>query len=199
MKEEKKRKLAAKILLELKQDRARLSSLKREELNNDEIESYLSGLDDIELKVYTKLNLGTGDDKSRASYNVTRSGTLMEDFDEANETEAEDGSVGLTGDEREEFRGHILRIIDHLIGILQVDQAKDARSIMGTEKEFLSEKVPKDVAENIASFVTGKKGAIGAQMSQLRTDAGITGVPSKGGRKTKRKQQKRKKTHGRRV
>jgi hypothetical protein len=70
---------------------------------------------------------------------------------------------------------------------------------MGTEKEFLSEKVPKDTAEHVASFLTGKKGSLGAQASQLKVDIGKSGVPSKGGRKTKKNKSSKKKTHGRRV
>jgi hypothetical protein len=71
---------------------------------------------------------------------------------------------------------------------------------MGTEKDFLSEKVPKETAEHVASFLTGKKGSLGAQSSQMNVDLGKPGVSSKkGGRKTKKNKSSKRKTHGRRV
>ena len=76
---------------------------------------------------------------------------------------------------------------------------KDIGSILETEKEFLSEKVPREVAEHISSYVTGKKGSLGAQKSQLRTQVGDSGVPNRGGTKTKKNKSSKRKTHGRRV
>jgi len=76
---------------------------------------------------------------------------------------------------------------------------RDVGSILRTEKEFLSEKVPKEVAQNISSYVTGHSGAIEAQKSQLRTQVGDSGVPNRGGTKTKKNKSSKRKTHGRRV
>jgi hypothetical protein len=182
----------AKVFEELKEDREYLSGIRPEVLSRDDIENSLERLANVEADMYSRLGLGTKRDKVLLENLRRTEGTQMrEELEEEGE---------LTRDQLEEFRQRILRTIDTLIKKFPFSpEAKDLANIMGTEKEFLSEKVPKDVAENIASFVTGKKGAIGSQMSQLRTDMGKPGVPSKGGRKTKRKQQKRRKTHGRRV
>jgi len=94
---------------------------------------------------------------------------------------------------------NIINLLDKAINRFQtflakVSPAVDTTSIASTEKEFLSQKVPKEVAEHIASYVSGKEGSIGAQVSQLRVKHGKSGVPSKGGRKTKKKRVAKKKT-----
>ena len=84
--------------------------------------------------------------------------------------------------------------------LIKVSRVMDTASVSGVEKEFLSEKVPKVVAERIVSNLSGKEGSIGAQQSQLRVEYGKPGVQGKkGGRKTKKKRSSKKKTHGRRV
>lgn len=78
--------------------------------------------------------------------------------------------------------------------------SKSLASVALTEKEFMSEKLPKDVADRIASYLSGKKGAVAAQLSQIAVSEGKPGVSTKkGGRKTKKKRSSKKKTHGRRV
>jgi plasmid maintenance system killer protein len=102
-------------------------------------------------------------------------------------------------DRRREARLNLIRMIQRLIDMLNaMSGVKDMSNVMGTEKEFLSEKVPKEIAEqHIAPFLTGKKGSLGAQASQLKVDMGKSGVPSKGGR-TKKNRSSKRKTRGRR-
>ena len=113
----------------------------------------------------------------------------------------EEGDRQLIRELAPEYKRAIILHLTPLIASLEATMvSKHAANMMLTEKEFLSEKVPKDVADNIASFVTGKKGTLGAQLSQLAVDSGKPGVSSKnGGKKTKKNRTKRRKTHGRRV
>lgn len=108
----------------------------------------------------------------------------------------------MADDLREAFRDNLIHHLERLvdaIGRAPKLPAENIASIRATEKDFLSKKVPKEVAENIASYLSGEKGAIGAQMSKLRVKEGGPGVPSRGGRKTKKNKSSKKKTHGRRV
>lgn len=102
---------------------------------------------------------------------------------------------------RREERENLIEMLQGLIDTLtSMSGVKDMSSVMGTEKDFLSEKVPKETAEHVASFLTGKKGSLGAQSSQMNVDLGKPGVSSKkGGRKTKKNKSSKRKTHGRRV
>ena len=120
------------------------------------------------------------------------------------EFEAAEDGPGLTPQTLTSLRDHMIWYIDSMITkvnefLIRVNKIifkkpnKALGSILETEKEFLSEKVPKEVAEHISSYVTGKEGSLGAQKSQLRTQVGISGVPSKGGR-TKKNRSSTKKT-----
>lgn len=115
-----------------------------------------------------------------------------------------DEAGGMTAEMRNGLRDDMIQMIRIMIKELDKVTSKkgsvvSSQNIMLTEKEFLSEKVPKEVAENIASYLTAKKGSIGAQASQVRTSYGKAGVPNRGGTKTKKNKSSKRKTHGRRV
>jgi len=98
---------------------------------------------------------------------------------------------------RREERENLIRMLQEFIDTLNaMSGVKDLANVVGTEKEFLSEKVPKDSAEHIASFLTGKKGSLGAQKSQLAVDLGRAGISSRreGGKKTKKNKSSKRKT-----
>ncbi len=119
-------------------------------------------------------------------------------LDELDEDVIEFGSE----DALERGRDDIITILEDLIRTLKTNRsAKDISNVMATERDFLSEKVPKDLAEDITLFLTGKKGSIESQMNQIRAESGKPPLPPKkeGGRKTKKNRSRRKKTHGRRV
>jgi hypothetical protein len=94
--------------------------------------------------------------------------------------------------QRGELKLDLIQVLQDLIDVLlAMTSSKDMASVLATEKEFLSEKVPEDVANKIGSYLSGKPGSLGAQKSQLRTQVGISGVPSQGGRKTRRRRTRR--------
>ena len=118
------------------------------------------------------------------------------------EFEAAEDGPGLTPQTLTSLRDHMIWYIDSMITkvnefLIRVNKIifkkpnKDLGSILETEKEFLSKKVPKELAEHISSYATGKEGSLGAQKSQLRTQVGISGVPSQGGKKTRRSKKTR--------
>jgi flagellar biosynthesis chaperone FliJ len=123
-------------------------------------------------------------------YNETRADELVEE-----------SSNSITHDQLTKRNADkVIDVLDEIINKFQrfltkVSPALDTSSIVSTEKEFLSEKVPKEVAENIASYVSGKEGSIGAQVSQLRVKHGKPGVQGKkGGKKTRKTRKQKKKT-----
>jgi hypothetical protein len=77
------------------------------------------------------------------------------------------------------------------------EQVKDMSSLLATEREPLS-KLPADLANKVASYVSGEEGTMGVQMSKALQAVGKSGVHGKGRRKTKKNRVKRRKTHGRR-
>jgi len=134
----------------------------------------------------------------RVGVNIGGVDELSSVIDEADE------AGGMTSEMRNRLRDDMVQILTVMIKKLdKVTSTKgsvvSSQNIMLTEKEFLSEKVPKEVAENIASYLTAKKGSIGAQASQVRTSYGKAGVPNRGGTKTKKNKSSKRKTHGRRV
>ncbi len=75
---------------------------------------------------------------------------------------------------------------------------RDASALATVSKTGLPQP-NREVEGQIASFLTGKTGSVGAQISQLRTDIGMPGVKGarrrktrRGGRKTKRATRKTK-------
>ncbi len=107
--------------------------------------------------------------------------------------ELDEDVIDLGGEDAlERGRDDIITILEDLIRTLKtIRSVKDISNIMATEKDFLYGKVPKDTAEDITLFLTGKKGSIGAQKSKLAVDLGKPGVSSKAGRRSNRKTRRR--------
>ena len=82
--------------------------------------------------------------------------------------------------------------------IVSMEPKKDLANLLETEREPLSQ-LPDDIVRNIGSYVSGEEGSLGAQMSKLRVRSNRSGVPTHGGRKTKKNRSQRRKTHGRRI
>lgn len=100
--------------------------------------------------------------------------------------------------EYRDFRTKLGNGVKILVAMLTgKSQARDISAMMQSEREFLSS-LPKDVADKIAEAVSGKKGSIGAQLSQLRVEHNRPGVPDKseGGRKTRKNRTSKKNTRG---
>jgi hypothetical protein len=81
--------------------------------------------------------------------------------------------------------------IEFLNNVLAYVPKKNLQSILFTEKELLSEKVPPGVSDKIASYLTGKEGSIPSQKHQLKEDAGHAGGSRKMNKKSNRKTRKR--------
>lgn len=95
----------------------------------------------------------------------------------------------LTSEKAERYRQGFVTDLEEMIRLLnEMNIPQDLSNLMKTEKNPLS-KLPPDVADKVASYVSGREGSIPSQMAQLR----------RGGRKTKKKRSSKKKTHGRRV
>ena len=101
----------------------------------------------------------------------------------------------LTAAKRESYRVQLIELLEKLVAKLPdpgASEEQNLASVLETEKEFLAEKkVPWNAANTIGSFLSGKEGSLGAQMSQLRRKEGKSGVPSQGGRKTRRRRTRR--------
>jgi hypothetical protein len=72
---------------------------------------------------------------------------------------------------------------------------KNVSAAQGAEKNLFSEKLPAVLADEVASYLTGKTGSLGAQKSKLLVQLGKSGVlgkPGKGGRHTKKKRSSKK-------
>jgi hypothetical protein len=107
--------------------------------------------------------------------------------------ELDEDVIDLGGEDAlERGRDDIITILEDLIRTLKtIRSVKDISNVMATEKDFLYGKVPKDNAEDITLFLTGKKGSLGAQKSKLAVDLGKPGVSSKAGRRSNRKTRRR--------
>lgn len=92
---------------------------------------------------------------------------------------------------RESDKKGILRWISRATEVIENTPAQNLAAIQSTEKEFLSKKAPEDVANKIASYLSGKKGSIKGQLKQIKERLG--------GRKTKKNRSSKRKTYGRRV
>lgn len=75
--------------------------------------------------------------------------------------------------------------------------ARNLRSLMLTAKDPLSS-LPSDVQQKIKGYLTGVSGPNQVQMSKLRVKADLPGVPKQGGKRSRRRQHKSKKTLKRR-
>jgi hypothetical protein len=151
---------------------------------------------------YFEITVSNFEDFNRRLHRVGVNVGGVEEFSDVLDVAEEEG--GMTSEMRNQLRDDMVHMLTYMIKELDKVTSKkgsvvSSQNIMLTEKEFLSEKVPKEVAENIASYLTAKKGSIGAQASQVRTSYGKAGVPNRGGRKTKKNKSSKRKTHGRRV
>ena len=101
---------------------------------------------------------------------------------------------------RNRYKERLMNALKDLIDTLPPAPALPAEnmaSVLNTEKDFLSKKVPSDVANKIGSYLSGETGSLGAQMSKLRVRENRSGVSNQGGR-TKKNKSSTKKTRGRR-
>lgn len=90
------------------------------------------------------------------------------------------------------YKEEFLTWIKQVHKLIANTPAQDLAALVATEKYPLS-KLPKDVADKVAEYLSGKKGPMERQLKEIKTEHG------KGGRKTKKKRSSKRKTYGRRV
>lgn len=99
---------------------------------------------------------------------------------------------------KKQIREFKKEVLPKLLEAMGMGDRVDSRALALAAKDPFPQ-LPEDVVGAIGSVLSGQEGPLGVQRSKLRVKYGKPGVPSNGGRKTKKNRSSNKKTHGRRV